>query len=248
MTDTDPRLALWLDSLRSESEAFARSCASVGLDTPVPSCPGWDVADLVWHLTWVHDLLRVWTERLSPVPERIERAERPDRDSLIDVFRAGAEAVHVTVAAADPDARVWTFTNEHTVRFIIRRLAHETAVHRWDANLAAGAVTSVPGPLASDGIDEFLTHFVGVPADEAVAVGGSVHLHCTDVAGEWMVRPHDDGQGFELERTHAKGDCALRGGASDLLLALWHRRPMTDLDVVGDIDVARRFLAFPRVR
>ena len=29
---------------------------------------------------------------------------------------------------------------------------------------------------------------------------------------------------YDIERAHAKGDCALRGSASDLLLALWRRR------------------------
>ena len=51
--------------------------------------------------------------------------------------------------------------------------------------------------------------------------------------------------GFDVTREHAKGDCALRGAASDLLLVLWRRRPMSTIDVVGDADVAARFLAWP---
>lgn len=247
MSDNDPMRLLWLDALRSESDALSRTCRAAGLEAPVPSCPGWDVADLVWHLTWVHDLIRTWAERLSPVPERIERPERVPQEMMLDTFQKGADALHSTLAAADLDAHVWTFTDDHSVRFLLRRAAHETAVHRWDADVAAGQPNAVPGELASDGIDEFLTHFVGAPADGATPVGGSVHLHCTDVAGEWTLRPRSD-VGFDLERAHAKGDCALRGTASELLLSLWHRRPITDLDVIGDQDVAARFLAFPRRR
>ena len=53
---------------------------------------------------------------------------------------------------------------------------------------------------------------------------------------------------FRLVREHAKGDCALRGTASDLLLVLWRRLPVERIDVVGDAEVAARFLAYPRLK
>ena len=37
-----------------------------------------------------------------------------------------------------------------------------------------------------------------------------------------------------VERAHVKGDVAVRGAAGDLLLWLWGRRPLDDLDVIGD--------------
>lgn len=248
MDNSDRFRRLWLDALHAEGEAFAAACLDAGLDTPVPSCGEWDVADLIWHLTWVHDLFRTWTIRLSPVAERVARPERVADDELIDSYRAGLVSLHSVLEATDLDENVWTFANDHSVRFILRRMAHETAVHRWDAESAAGRDCPIAGELASDGIDEFLSHFVGVPADGAEAVNGLVHLHCGDVAGEWTLRPGSDGEGFDVERAHVKGDCALRGTASDLLLALWRRRTISDLDVVGDDDLAARFLAFPKVR
>jgi hypothetical protein len=95
--------------------------------------------------------------------------------------------------------------------------------------------------LASDGIDEFLAHFLSDVAEGAEPVGGSVHLHCGDVPGEWTVRESDNG--FVVAREHSKGDCAIRGAASDILLALWRRQPLSNCDVVGDGDVAARFVA-----
>jgi hypothetical protein len=65
-----------------------------------------------------------------------------------------------------------------------------------------------------------------------------VHLHCTDADGEWIV--HADGR---VERAHAKGDAAMRATASDLVLALYRRVPIDQLDVVGDRAVAEAFLA-----
>ncbi|MEI8241095.1 MAG: maleylpyruvate isomerase family mycothiol-dependent enzyme, partial [Actinomycetota bacterium] len=68
-----------------------------------------------------------------------------------------------------------------------------------------------------------------------------VHIHCTDVAGEWTIRESDGG--FVVTREHAKGDTAIRGAASDILLALWRRTPLSSVEVIGDADVAARFVA-----
>ena len=68
-----------------------------------------------------------------------------------------------------------------------------------------------------------------------------MHLHCTDVAGEWFVVDGPDG-GLITTREHAKGDCALRGSASDLIFALWRRLPLERIDVIGDAELAARFI------
>jgi hypothetical protein len=72
-----------------------------------------------------------------------------------------------------------------------------------------------------------------------------VHLHCTDVAGEWLVR-HEDAK-LAFTREYAKGSCAIRGAASDLLLVLWRRAPLDAVEVIGDREVAERFVAFTRL-
>ena len=63
---------------------------------------------------------------------------------------------------------------------------------------------------------------------------GSLHLHCTDTHGEWLVTIDDDG--YHLVRAHAKGDAALRGPAEALLLRLWNRDTdrADELSPVGD--------------
>jgi hypothetical protein len=71
----------------------------------------------------------------------------------------------------------------------------------------------------------------------------SLHVHCTDTAGEWLVSS-PDGHQLELRREHAKGDAALRGPADALLLTLWGRRHgALTIDVVGDQAVAGDWLA-----
>jgi hypothetical protein len=121
-------------------------------------------------------------------------------------------------------------------------MAQEIAVHRVDAELAAGEPNPIDGTLASDGIDEFLEFFVN---SSHGPVGGSVHIHCTDVPGEWTVREGVDD--FVVTREHAKADAAIRGAASDILLSLWRRAAMSTVDVVGDAEVAARFVAASRL-
>jgi uncharacterized protein (TIGR03083 family) len=240
-----------LVALRREGEAFAAACVDADLSLRIAACPRFWLSDLIWHVTWVHDLFRFVVHHKATWPKQYERPTRPNRPLLLPTYRMGFAALMEELAAADPSMEVWTFTDDHSVRFVIRRLAHETAVHRWDAETAVGLDATLDPELASDGIDEFLTHFARVGDEDAAPIGGSVHVHCTDVPGEWTFYPGTDESGaptFELVREHAKGDCALRGTASDLLLAMWRRVPIERLDVVGDAEVAARFLAYPRLK
>ncbi len=229
-------------ALTRDGAAFADACEISELSAAVGSCPGWSVADLVWHLTEVHVFWRSIVGEQLATWKGLERPSRPSDDALVSNYRAGLVKTLAVLSSADPAQSNWTWSSDHTAGFVIRRMAHETAVHRWDAEAASGTSASIESELASDGIDEFLTHMLGDVVDDAAAVGGSVHLHCTDVAGEWTVRPGDDDSQV-VTREHAKGDAALRGAASDLLLALWRRKDLASIDVVGDAAVAARFIA-----
>jgi hypothetical protein len=102
-------------------------------------------------------------------------------------------------------------------------------VHRVDAQLAGGVVAPVPVELALDGIDEYflMANVRVLPQRPGFALGGTVHLHATDGdgsgsgSGEWMLADHDGRIAVTAE--HGKGDAAVRGTASDLLLGLWGR-------------------------
>jgi uncharacterized protein (TIGR03083 family) len=231
----------YMVALERDSAAFVDACEVAGLSTVVRSCPGWNVAELLWHLTEVHDFwCTVVADQLSD-PKSYTDPLRPADHLLADRYRQGRDRLLSTLAATDPTVAVWTWSLDKTAGFVVRRMAQETAVHLWDATEAAGLVNPLEATLASDGIDEFLTHFLSDPVKDVADVGGSVHVHCGDVPGEWTVREADDG--FTVVREHSKGDCAIRGTASDLLLALWRRVPLSACDVVGDADVAARFIA-----
>ncbi len=234
----------FLHALARDGEVFAQVCGDADLGAPVPACPGWSVADLVYHLGEVNHFWRTIVAEQRDTWEGYERPERPADGELVAWYRDGLHATVAVLTAADPAHPNWTWSTDKTAGFVIRRMAHETAVHRWDAEQAAGLDTGIEPHLASDGIDEFLMWFADEPNEGNPVPGGSVHVHCADVPGEWTVVLDAEGA-YDIERAHAKGDCALRGSASDLLLALWRRRPSSSIDIVGDADVAARFLAYP---
>lgn len=232
----------FLSATQRDGAAFAVAVETAGLSTDVEACPGWSTADLLWHLAEVHDFWRTIVGDHRDTWEGYQQPVRPTDDELLAFYREGLAATLEVLAAADPQQANWTWSNDHSAGFVIRRMAHETAVHNWDAQQAAGNDVAIDATLASDGIDEFLTHMLGDGAADREPVGGSVHLHCTDVAGEWTIRP-SEAHGFDVTREHAKGDAAIRGAASDILLALWRRRDLLAVDIVGDAAVAARFIA-----
>lgn len=243
--DGSVRASRPVDDLIDDIVVAGRHLAAVATDehlgAPVPACGAWTVADVLWHLVWVHDMYARRVESLAPAPLD-PRRDRPPDAALPAEFVAGLDRLVGVLRAADPAAEMWTITDDRTVGFAIRRMAHETTVHAWDVADALGGPFVVDAGQASDGIDEFLRVFLDRPADTAAPIGGTVHLHCTDVPGEWMVRPLGDGRRFEVTAEHAKGDCALRGPAAELFLVLWARRPLSSIEVIGDEGVAGRFI------
>jgi uncharacterized protein (TIGR03083 family) len=231
----------FLAALDRDSAAFVDACEAAGMTAAVDNCPGWTVADLLWHLTEVHYFWGTMVAEKRDSWQGYKEPQRPADTDLAEMYRAGRTKLLATLGSADPAMPMWTWSQDKTAGFVIRRMAQETAVHLWDANAAGGTIQPIAAALASDGIDEFLTHMLPDGRKEAAPVGGSVHIHCGDVPGEWTVS--ETGDGFAVAHEHAKGDCAIRGAASDILLTLWRRAPLSDVDVVGDREVAERFIA-----
>jgi uncharacterized protein (TIGR03083 family) len=238
----------YVTALARESTDLADAARAAGTSAPVPSCPEWTVSDLLVHCVsgdlWARTILEQETTERVPAqsPEN-----PPAGDAMVPWFLTGADALVETMKGTDPSKPVWTFSSaDRTARFWYRRRAHETLIHRVDAQLAAGGSPApIDGPLASDGVDEFLTFFVPRWGKEAVGVGETLHFHCTDAEGEWLLRGSDEG--VVVTREHAKGDVAARGPASGLMLLVWGRAPASQVEVLGDADLLTRFLAAVKV-
>jgi uncharacterized protein (TIGR03083 family) len=225
----------YLAAIVTESEALADAAAVTSFDAPVLSCPGWTMIDLVTHAglvqRWATEVVATNAQERPPfgtAPKLVTPSE------LADWFREGSAALVAALQAADPDAPVWNFAFERKLAFWFRRQAQEVSVHRWDAEVTAGAPSPLDPALAADGIDEWLGMLAvrGAGATPEGAGETTIHLHCTDVDGEWLVRRSPDG--LDIERAHAKGDVAARGTASDLDLYLWGRVPAAALELFGD--------------
>jgi uncharacterized protein (TIGR03083 family) len=233
----------YLTGLRDNAAAFVAAVEGADLDATVPSCPDWKLRDLAVHLgghyRWVRGNVGRSQED-GPQP-RAELGDPPADDAVAGWVGEGAAALVATLEQTDVDAPCWTFFGPSRAGFWFRRTAHESAMHRWDAQHALGDADPI-GPLAVDGIDEWLGLLAvirgeGLARPEPV----TVHLHCTDEPGEWLLALGPDGMTVTPE--HAKGDAAVRGTASDLLLLLLGRASATDVEVFGDALVLDGFLA-----
>jgi uncharacterized protein (TIGR03083 family) len=129
----------------SEDYADLRdAAAAVELTALVPSCPGWTVTDLVGHVASVY-LHKVAVMRTGewprdwPPPGLAAEAPLPLLAGAYGQLRNEFNAR----ASASPSP-TW-YDPDQTVAFWIRRMAQETAIHRIDAELAAGLpVTAGP--------------------------------------------------------------------------------------------------------
>ncbi len=230
----------YVDAFEREGAASARAARKAGVDAAVPSCPGWTVADLLAHVGRLH---RWVTDLVVNQPEDTMRAwgqEIPSGEALFDWYEAGYPALAAALRGASPAQPAWSWTPDATAAFWARRQANELAVHRWDAQAAAGAPEPVDHALAVDGIDEF---FGLIPfwrdAGNVVGNGETLHFHCTDGEGEWLARLAPEWLVVTTE--HAKGDVAARASASDLLLFLYGRVPAAALETFGDVTLLARW-------
>ncbi|MDA8045139.1 MAG: maleylpyruvate isomerase family mycothiol-dependent enzyme [Actinomycetota bacterium] len=230
-----------LSALTADSEAFAR-LAEEHLDRPVESCPGWTVADLVGHLGGVYSWVELVVQAGGSRPEGHRDAPPEERADLMTWFQDWRDRAVDALTTRAPQDPAWMFVAPHStnIGWWRRRQAMETAIHLHDVQTAAGQPTAVAPELAADGVDEALTVFLpGYLQRQPVAgLQGTLHLHCTDTDGEWVV--DFTGPLPEVRREHAKSDTALRGPAADLFLWVWNRIPTDSpgLDVLGRREVA----------
>jgi uncharacterized protein (TIGR03083 family) len=231
-------------AIASEGAALAGTAASA-LDRPIPSCPDWDMAKLVQHVglvhTWAGESIR---RRGTEAVDRSTLPRAPEGTALIPWLEAATATLIEALGVAEDDdpAGAWR-GGPATAAFWRRRMANETAVHRWDAQAAVGRPSPVAAPLAADGIAEVLELLLPLlaPSADPGRSLGTLHLHCTDTQGEWLLALRDGR--LEVTDGHAKADAALRGQASDLFLACWGRRSGDGPEVLGDDAVAQEWLA-----
>jgi len=235
----------FLAAIRRDSDRFYAIANDADPSLGVPSCPGWSIADLVWHLGEVHWFWTAIIENRATSPDEVE-SSKPSRptayNDLLTWAQSQADRMLDVLSSTADDVHVWSWAldeADHTVGFTRRHQVQEAAIHRWDLQNAASSATPDPiePDVASDSVDEMMAVQLPWSVNPEKPMLGTVHLHCTDTDGEWFMHP--DGR---VERIHAKGDVAIRGAASDLLLSLYKRVPLDAVDLIGNEGLARELV------
>lgn len=207
----------WLGPLLHATREFTEVLKTADLTAPVPSCPGWTLADLGNHVREVH----LWAVHAVAEGNPGGTSEPVSPQQLAEAYPRSAHRLVDVLEAAEDDAPVWTFGADRTVAFWWRRQTHETALHLYDALMSQrNPVPWVIEPwLAWDGVDEVATLFYPrqLRLGRSEPLTNRLVLTATDVD-----RTTSIGEGEPVELT---------GTAADLLLTLWKRTPATDAEV-----------------
>ncbi|HVC39044.1 MAG TPA: maleylpyruvate isomerase family mycothiol-dependent enzyme [Candidatus Dormibacteraeota bacterium] len=229
----------WIASIKRESRHLELAAARTQLDWPVPTCPDWQVRDLVRHLGGVHRwaTAHVAEQRLTAMPREEEyrlMGSAPADESLLSWFGTGHRALCRALSGATPELQCWSFLPASSpLAFWARRQAHETEIHRADAEIAAGAVpTPFPAEVAADGVEELLFGFAPRRRRLGLESESRVALLPRDLSRGWLVRFGPSG--VQAERVPGDADCVIRGSASEIYLLLWNRLSAETLQIDGD--------------
>lgn len=228
----------FLDVVADDAQALLVAAES-DWTRPVPHCPQWDAADLTGHLGGIF----AWMATIVTTGQRVPRANREvpptDHDALRTWYLGHLRRTIEVLSRRDPETRAWTFSSRgvSTVRWWRRRLAVETAIHRWDAEhaieLDAATTRALDGEVATAGIEEFLDEFLPGLVAQPTVVGLSsiLELEATDGERRWRI-DLDELRGGGLGPP-ASDSATVRASRSDLLLWLTNREPTPSFAIDG---------------
>ena len=246
----------WERELPVQTAGLAELVRDADPALAVPTCPEWTVSQLARHVGRAHRWAATIVARRAsgPVPSGAAADRHPPDDPVGRArwLQTGAARLVEAVREVGPETPVWTWADRQTAGFWMRRMVHETVVHRADAALAVGRPVQIEPDLAADGISEWLEILPyvrdgGPDTSGLLGAGQSVHVHAADPglgsAGEWLLR--GTASGLRWEHGHQKADVAVRGAAADLLLLLMRRLPAEDprVEILGDRAVLDSWLA-----
>ncbi|HET7245200.1 MAG TPA: maleylpyruvate isomerase family mycothiol-dependent enzyme [Streptosporangiaceae bacterium] len=241
----------YIAALGREADLLAAAAERAGMGAAVPSCPGWAVRDLLKHTGYVHRWAAgIVAQGLARPPggasEEEILAQGPGDAELPGWFREGHTALVHALSGAPPDLDCWAFLAAPSpLAFWARRQVHETAIHRVDAEQAAGRASApvFESAFAADGVDELIMGFLArsIRRGRWPGLDAGLAIHAADgvESADWLVTGGAGEPG--VSRGTGEAACDVTGPARDLYLTLWNRRPPEALQVTGDPGILAAF-------
>ncbi|WP_017591546.1 maleylpyruvate isomerase N-terminal domain-containing protein [Nocardiopsis potens] len=241
--------------ITAQTDLLREAVRGADMRAPVPTCPGWNLGQLLRHLgwsqRWAEEVVR--TRAAGPVAEdRLNDVSGyADEDgAFLDGWLAeGAAALSAALRGAGPDAPVWNPSDDLSLRtrFWARREACETAVHRADACLAVGAEYRLGAQAARGALDEWMENGAHPEAYAAgpgwpalLGAGRSVLLWASDDDAAWFADL--SGAAPAWSRTAREAAVTAHGPLTGLVLFVY-RRPAPGVEVTGDEGLLDLWLA-----
>ena len=233
----------YLEHIRADGDLLVGAAAD-HLDDVVPWCEGWVGRDVLAHTGVVHrHKTAIVAGALMDNPNAQTAPSGDDR--LLAWYRRGLDELLAALAAADPATPVYTWHSpDQSVGFWIRRMAHETVIHRGDAESTAGSISPLDPALAADGVDEVLGPIMCAATDDPLwefkADGRTAELRMTDTGD---IRHLSLGTGKHCDSwLYGRGAvddpaAVIESKASDLDLWAWGRAESSVLHVAGDTSI-----------
>jgi uncharacterized protein (TIGR03083 family) len=233
-------IAEYVEQMRIETQRVVDRLAIAGFDATVPTCPGWTLRDLATHVgmahRWASAIIERRAQRRDDVTALEARGEVPPDHHLVTWVIGGQQHLAAVIAETSPDADFWRFMRNapSSLAFWARRQAHETAIHRVDAELSGDAVApaSLPPAFAADGVDELLLGFAPRYRPAGITPA-TIQLRASDVDRAWTIAL---GEGAVATSDTIDGPADLRIDApiNELYLLLWNRTGAERATLHGD--------------
>ncbi|MDG2029253.1 MAG: maleylpyruvate isomerase family mycothiol-dependent enzyme [Acidimicrobiales bacterium] len=236
-------LTTTLQHIERNGEALI-AAAEANPTAMVRACTEWNATELAIHTTGVHRRVAHWCTGRLQKPERWPDHEPADLNAPWQWCRDGLDLVIAALQDIGPEESVWTWTDRKNGGFYHRRMLQETAVHRWDAQDAAGTPSPIEAEVATDGINELCDVGLRFRGDGSAIdyPKGDVLLERTDGTDRWRIRAMD-GTLLIAQNGDAgtSADATVQGHAEDLLLWFWGRGGQVTIS--GNTDVAEAWAA-----
>lgn len=249
----------YLRHIKSDSARFGDLLSRIDSAAPVTFCPEWSAADLLWHLTEVQYFWGSIVAGRLQDPDAVPQLDRPGNYfEVLTEFGRRSTALVESLADTGPEVPVWTWSDDLTTGFVLRRQAHEALIHRVDAELVSGPIGPIDPDLAADGVDELLRVMIGGVPDWAVFTpdGTKITVVCRNPDFAWGLElgrmvgtGPDSGENHDVPAAligEPFDSPVITGEAADLDLWLWGRGSTERLTVDGDpaiLDRLRRMAA-----